>query len=154
MAKGAQDWVARTDVLLQTLSELIVRSKYGAATPTAFATVVTANAQTNLVTVVGKGMVYGVVAYIQGTDIQHDDYLTYDLDGVVYNDVSLEYFMLFNDVLVPGALGWLGCYDEVNYRYALHVGTNISFETGSSIYYNETHGRTPTVFGVAFYALI
>ena len=142
------------DILSQSLSEIIIRNKYGAATPTAFAVAVTANAKTQLVAVTGKGMVYGVVAYIQGTDIQHDDYLTYNLDGVVFDDVSLEYFMLFNDVLVPGALGWLGCYDEINYRYALHIGTNISFETGSSISYNETHGRTPIVFGVAFYALI
>lgn len=154
MGHGLPDWYRGVDVAYQALSEMIVRPKYGAATPTAFSVAVAANDQTRIVTVSGKGVIYGLVVYVQGTNVQHDDYLTYDIDGVTYDDVTMEYFLLWNDILPPGALGWLGCYDEVNYRYAIHVGTGITFETSATVYYNETHGRTPTVFGIGYYALI
>ena len=142
------------DILSQTLAEVIVRSKYGVATPEPFSGYVTANTKNEIITISGKGVIYGLVVYVQGTDIQRNDYLSYDIDGATYDDVSFEYFMLFNDVLVPGVLGWLGCYDEVNYRYSIHVGTGITFEQYSKLYYTETHGRTPLVFGIAYYALI
>lgn len=139
MAKGAQDWVARTDLLLQTLSELIVRYKYGAAQVLDSSLVTTTTGFKTLLNVSGKGIVYGgyVYAHKTGIDLSGDS-LRITIDGTLVPGESFE-ILLLAGLDKPTGFKYLLQYDTVNGRFTVGIRGDITFESSLKIeYYSNT----------------
>jgi hypothetical protein len=154
MAKGAQDWVARTDILLQTLTELIVRYKYGAAKSAYFGAVVEANKVTTLCSIAGKGIIYVGKLDVGHTASQKDAIIKMAVDGEDF--ASPTFYGLFTNSYTKYGdfLFHLNRYDEVDYQYSISFLGGITFETSLVVTYEETQGQTPPVYLNLVYALI
>lgn len=154
MAFGAKDWIARTDVYLQTLAELMIRIKYGSAKVASYSGTPAANTTTALFTISGKGIIYGGSAKIESTASQGNDNLGVILDGESLNDWLLTWENTFNIHMYHGAVPLLQCYDEVNFKYGWSIPMGLTFESSFVGFYIERHGRTPTVRVDIVYALV
>ncbi len=154
MAKGASDWVARTDILLQTLAEVITRYKYGGFNSVRYYDYIPASVLTTVITVSGRGLILGGFYDTYGTTIQRDDYVTVNVDGSfsqgeTYLDMALE------GRLVPvRGIPFLSAFDEVNFIYAAGWNVDVTFESSFQVGYAEEHGNTPEVEVVITYAII
>ena len=155
MAYGAQDWVARTDILLQTLQELIIRPKYGTRGLLEFQNYVTANAETSLGVISGKGVIYGGAIVIIGAATCKDDQVGCKFDTEATKLCpSFITCAAFNLVGPHGATYQLECYDDVNFYYSLGVQFGMTFESSAEFIYKEAMGRTPLVAVKIKYAVL
>jgi len=155
MAKGAQDWVARTDILLQTLQELIIRPKYGTRGLLEFQNYVTASAETSLGVITGKGVIYGGAVIVSGAATCGLDAVgSADDGGLHYFTPNFAYCNLFSLTAQHGYTWQLECYDDVLFYYALSANAGITFETSFEFFYQEGSGRTPLVISKLMYAVL
>ena len=154
MAKGASDWVARTDILLQTLQELIIRNKYGLIYPATYYNYVNAAGPTLLLSVSGKGNIYWAGLVVTSTGIQENDYAIITIDAISIQVASFRDAFDFgsNTPRLPGS--FVDCLDNVNFKYGAFLGANITFESTLTLTYIETYGRTPLVLARAIQALV
>ena len=130
MAKGAQDWVARTDLLLQTLSELIVRYKYGAMQQYIANGVANypASGWYSWVSVSGKGILYG--GYLAFSKAGYELFqLRITVDGVCATFPACIDLSLLGLEKVPKAVCSLLVYDTVNHNYSIKLPEEITFES-------------------------
>ena len=152
MAKGAQDWVARTDVLLQTLSELIVRYKYGAMQQLIDSGI--ANyADTgwySLLSVSGKGVLYG--GYLAFSKAGAETWIIrITIDGVLATFPSCSDLNLLGLEKVPKTVCSLLAYDTVNYYYNIKLPEEITFESSLVIeYYMPVIGLVSWYRGIMY----
>jgi hypothetical protein len=154
MSKGAQDWIARTDVLLQTLSELIVRAKYGAAQVAVINTVALASVDSTCVSIAGKGCIYAGNFLCTDVATCLNDFYFLSVDGQDLIDWSFNDYYLLGIDTIPGA-GMAGtCVDDVNFRYCQISGFGMTFETSLKVKFREAYARTPQLRGHFMYALI
>lgn len=154
MPSDTQDWVSGINVEVQDLAQLIVRPKYGGAQFSEVSGAVGANTKTYALAISGKGVIYGVYAWVKSTASQEDDYFGATVDG---EDVPLPTFkesLNHNFIRHAGVEAQLSVFDEVNWRYGGTLNFGKTFESSFIIYYAEAHGRNPTVSLMAYYALI
>uniref|UniRef100_A0A6H1ZVD7 Uncharacterized protein n=1 Tax=viral metagenome TaxID=1070528 RepID=A0A6H1ZVD7_9ZZZZ len=153
MAKGAQDWIARTDILLQTLSELIIRNKYGAYQLSSSYYLFLSIQEKTLVDISGKGIIYGGVIRCAGVSGSKSDRVKLEIDGVdtVYSD--FENYKDWN-IVIPGARPlFITRYDLVIDYFAVSISPGITFETSVKLIYDcKTAG--PYVYWDFHYATI
>ena len=149
MSRGAADWVARTDVLLQSIAELSARIKLGFSKAYYYFDYVGASADTLLFSITGKGNFIAAASWIQDTAQIDDDYFYTVVDGEVLPDWPFTWHRTFAPIVVPGDISTLGLIDDVNFRYWLVFNKVITFETYFQVYFSEAHGRTPLLEGGA-----
>jgi len=148
MAHGGQDWIARTDILLQTLTELIVRQRYGKLHVLSINTLAPAGWDT-IIDVSGKGIIYG-------------GWIAFDNDGsylrqtVDTGDAVTFSFTILNDYsLSPSALPffYLLRYDAANSRYVVGLSGGVTFDSSYKLEWYIGLAYT-TARGKIFYALV
>lgn len=154
MATGLPDYYRGIDVTYQTLSELMNRPKYGAANVAYGELVVTASAETVIVTVNGKGMVYGGVVALDHTSTQSLGIPRLYVDGSIVADSALTFLNKYG-LDVENSYGiYLRVFDETNFVYGAGFSRGITFETSIEVRYREVNGSTPSVAVLLVYALI
>jgi len=142
------------NVKAQDLAEIINRPKYGAAQRATADVYVTASAETVLISVSGKGIIYGGrVTLISATEPNLDDARLY-VDGQRIADSHYSVMILNNLARLGCEVLSLTCYDTDSGRYTLGIAPGITFESSFSLSFWEYYGETPYVFGAVIYALV
>lgn len=154
MASGLPDYYRGVDVAYQALSQMIVRPKYGGGQTTSAAVVVTANDDTVLITVSGKGMLYGGVLLFDYTSTQKNSIPVLAVDdkkiGAIKYD-TLNKYSISKGGFYPVVLT---IFDDVNFIYGVSFSYGLTFETELGVSFIEAHGTTPSVYCSVVYALI
>jgi len=145
MAKGSQDWIARTDIFLQSLSVLSQRLKLGFSKVYSFYGTVGANTDTQLVSITGSGNVVGCFSWVQDTGQIDNNYYFSVADGGVLGDWPVGWYRNFVGIIIPQGVTAYYTIDDVNFKYEWKLFKPISFDSHFTAYYHEAHGRTPTV---------
>lgn len=115
---------------------------------------VVANVRTSLISVTGKGMIYGGFIALEYTESQANSRPELWVDGVYVaneNFVSLKLWGVekpFNFSLV------LAKYNDTAFVYCVEIGCVITFEESVELIYYERHGKTPNVVARLCYALV
>jgi len=154
MAHGLPDYYRGVDIAYQALAELIVRPKYGSATPAIASKNVTANDETSIVSVSGKGMLYGGLLYLTPVASQKNDKPYLYCDGSKLSNLS---FLTMSDLYISVAYSQAFYnlkYDDANKIYSAAICPYLTFESSFEVAYEETHGNTPMVYVRALYAII
>lgn len=131
-----------------------IRPRYGGAEISAKWTVVEANAFTELLRVVGKGMIYGGALFLDYTATQRDSYMALYIDT---SGVVAETFATLNKYRITESGGhplMLTTYDDKSFIYSIEMPYGITFESSLFIAYREAHGGTPNVKLAIVYALM
>ncbi len=145
MSSGAQDWVARTDILLQSLSEIVQRPRLGTINVVDVSGYVAANQANLVMAVVGAGMHFGGYIYGDSTGVIENDFVTVVADGNTINFPTVKKFYDYGFFQPVGAEGFCAFYDPVNFRYAFNISQGKTWNTSYLLYYTEAHGRNPLV---------
>jgi len=154
MSSGLPDFYRGIDVAFQSLGQIINRPKYGGAVQSAGSVVVTASVQTQIISVLGKGMVYGGILFLDYTSTQRDSFPVLLVDGVNINPVTFTNLNKYG-VNIPRAYSIaMAVYNDVDFIYSVQFSYGITFESSVSIEYQEEHGTTPVVASQLTYALI
>lgn len=112
------------------------------------------NVRTPLISIEGKGMIYGGFIALESEESQSESRPELWVDGVyVANDnfVSLKLWGVekpFNFTLV------LAKYDDVAFVYCVEIGCVITFEKSVELVYYERHDKRPNVVARLCYALV
>lgn len=154
MASGLPDFYRGVDVKLQALSELTARLKNGTPTSSAGNKVVASLGRTSLLSVTGKGMIYGGLVFLNHTSTQKAAEVIQVVDGDDMVSLTFDNLNLLSVDKVGMYPLVLRRYDEVNFIYCVGLGSGITFETSFEVVYNELNTTTPTVFTHLLYALI
>lgn len=145
MASGSQDWVRRTDIYVQSLSEITQRFVLGFSQAFSFQGNLIPNSDNKLIEIYGSGNVIGSVGYVQDNAIINNDYLTVVVDGQVIPDALLSVHRIYAPIISPHAIWNYVCIDDVNFRYAWALGIALSFKQSLVAYFYEGEGRSPVV---------
>lgn len=132
----------------------VIRPSYGAAKSVKALVAAKTNDRQTIISVVGKGMIYGGFLYT--------DLAVYQKDGIpilVVDDVDISWadFEIMNErgfVKVRGAPFSLLKYDTVNRNYSVTLASGFTFERMFAIVYHERNGKTLNVVARVAYALI
>lgn len=131
-----------------------MRPRYGGAMKSTGTKVEAPLGYTSLITLSGRGMLYGGLVYLNHTSTQKGSEVIVKVDG--RNMIS----MRFVDMNLLGVCSVgiyptvLLDYDDVRFIYCVGLAGGVTFETSIEIVYNELHGSEPTVFAEMMYALI
>ena len=128
--------------------------KYGSAQRAAYDGYVTANTENNIITISGKGRLYGGYLYTdQGTNQKNDRVRVY-VDGVMIFSLMWEGLYTQNTTTGTPSPVSLTRYDIGSQGFAMVFGGNITFDSELKITYGEYGGYTPRVGSEIYYALI
>lgn len=131
-----------------------IRPRYGGAQAESTYKVVTANDQTTLLSITGKGMVYGGFLRLEHTTSQKDSGIWVYVDDEKLSVDTFEALKNYGlDVEHSYAIYLRKC-DETNFRYCVALSYGITFESKFEILYSEAHGGTPKVYCRVIYALM
>ncbi len=131
-----------------------VRLAYGQARQKAGGLIVKASDITEILSVTGKGVIYGGAVIVDYTASQNGSFVMLEVDDVQLssaNFFTLEAYGLDKQYCFPF---YLMKYDDVNFVYTVGVMEGITFESGLRYLYEEINGDTPTVTGFLIYALM
>lgn len=142
------------NIITQDLAEIINRPKYGGAITGSYYASVTASSVNTLISVSAKGMIYGGFILSEGSDVQGNDYPYIEIDGERLSYHTFDEMKKWGYLKPHAVVPFLLCFDETNYYYSVGFCYGYTFETGFKVYYEETHGRTPTVTADLYYATI
>jgi len=142
------------DIAAQAIGELINRPKYGAAATAFTDTAVNPGALTEMVSITGTGMIYGVFNSVDGILDANADSIYPTIDSVIMNAQPFGNMFSRGYTKPNTNLWWLQKYDPVNFEYALVRGQGITFETSYKEIYSEALSRTPQCRTTVLYALI
>jgi len=131
-----------------------MRPKYGAADSAEGNPVVPSNLETELVSVSGKGMIYGGCIYMDYTSTQKNSRAKIYVDGTCIANMSFGDMYLHSIEHERSYPFYLLRQDEVKFIYSVGLSGNITFEDSFMLTYHEWHGTTPQVFYQVIYALI
>ena len=154
MSSGLPDFHRGVDVALQSLSEMTNRPKYGAAEAEDSSVTVSGLVETSLVSVTGKGIIYGGTIGVLGTIGSHGNIPILSIDGNALSVASfstLNVYKMYAERCYPF---YLMRYDEVDYDFAVGIMPGFTFEASFEVLYDENNNTTPTVSTRVLYALI
>ena len=139
MTHGAPDWWSRAhiDIIAQALAYLEQRPMYGEAKNAFSFTQVSANNDTTLINVLGKGMVYGGIIFIATNHSISDDEIHIYVDGDIIFDFNWGRQIRYNFTRPYDCIAWVCKYDNVNHEYAMAIKHGITFEESIKIVYSE-----------------
>lgn len=154
MASGLPDYFMGVDVAFQALAEMVVRPKFGAAQAANSSGVMTASTKQTLVSVAGKGMIYGGTIGILSAGVQRSDIPILSIEGIelsIATLLNLNKYRMSKESCSPM---YLMKYDDVGFQYSVAISPGLTFETSFKVLYDEREGSTPTVFCRVLYAVI
>ncbi len=154
MSSGLPDFYRGIDVAFQSLGQIINRPKYGGADVVDGTVIVTATSGTTLVTVTGKGMIYGGYMYLDSAASQKTGSPLLNVDGNLLTVLDFEEMNKFGLSRQWSKPYSLVKYNEVDFVYAVQLYYGITFETSFFLSYSESEGATPSVRYAVVYALI
>ncbi len=131
-----------------------IRQSFGGAKTVTSFKAVTANDETILTVITGKGIIYGGYIWVDHTVSQKDSKLIIVVDG---EKISMETFANLNAHHIDrdhAYTVYMRKYDEENYIYVAAVSSGITFEENFAIDYYEAHGETPVLHWRVFYTLL
>ncbi len=131
-----------------------IRPTYGGALLLPAVKTVSINSRTTMISVAGKGMIYGGYFALVYTSTQKnsipevwcDGNSISDLRFVDLNTLGLSKQGVYTTVLTK--------YDDVNFEYCAAISYGITFEKTLTIIYFEKHGTTPNVACAICFALV
>jgi len=154
MAHGLPDYYRGVDIAYQALAQLIVRPKYGGAQNAQANVTVTPNAETTLVSVSGKGVLYGGCVFLDHTSTQLASTVRLYVDGAQLSFLSF-YTLNKHNIHEPRSTSvYLLKYDNTEFIYTVGISPDITFESSFAVKYQENEGATPVVYCDLNYALI
>ncbi len=131
-----------------------VRQTLGGAQSTSVAKVVTASVVTSLLTVTGKGIIYGGTIHVEEETTQKNSILRLIIDGTPLATSS------FSSAKEEGRDGEIDMpfsiriFDEVNFVFCMRIAKGFTFEESFEVDYFEKYAKTPTVNCRTIYALV
>ena len=142
MASGTPDYIRE------------VREKFGAGKIATGSLVVTANSLNELLSITGKGVIYGGFVYQTSLSSQRFGITYLVIDSLM--SIGSSYWFLNNyNITIPNSYPMtITKYDEVDYQYAVTISPAIKFESSFKLYYQETQGAAPTIYYSINYALL
>jgi len=156
MGHGAPDWWSRShiDIIGQALAYLTQRPMYGAAKSNYVYKQVDPNTETTLITVIGKGMIYGgLIQADVDYSIGNDIFRLYVDDEAIVGGSFYEYIQ--NNLSSYGDYcAWISCFDDKNHVYAVNFRYGLTFEEKIKITYQERNGKTPYIYCDIIYTLM
>jgi len=132
----------------------LVRERYGGATVSQGSAVANALTTKTLVTVSGKGMIYGGYVVLDHSSSQKDSAVRLILDGsehVATTFADMNKYGLVKDRTLPMVMS---VFDDTEFIYGVSLTYGVTFESELKVVYNESHDSTPTVIYQVIYALI
>lgn len=131
-----------------------VRNTYGAAKKISNAVAAEAISTKEILTVSGKGVIYGGVCYLDPTATQKESYFRLLIDVQETTIWTFEDMMKFGIWQENSNSLYLLRYDEVNFIYVVGISRGLTFEESVTLQFTEAEGNTPTVAGHLVYAEI
>lgn len=131
-----------------------IRPRYGGALNKSGAVVVTAGDWTQLLSIGGKGMIYGGYVFLDHDAPQRLSLVKIELDGDLTASKSFKVLNTYNLMEPRSCPMGLLKYDDTNFIYAVGFAYGLTFESGVKVHYYEGHGTTPNVNYNLIYALI
>ena len=107
-----------------------------------------------LLTITGKGIIYGGFFYIGNTASCKTDKPYIVLDNTETSKITLEDRDKFNLSQLYSEVMYLLKYDDTNFCYVLGFCNGITFENKIEIKYQETSGRIAILDAAVYYALL
>ena len=154
MAEGLPDYLRGIDITLQALAELTNRPKYGSGQNAAGYRVVTANDQTILTTILGKGMIYGGYVRVEFTQTLDANGVFLYVDDEKLGSIGFEALDRWNLDVEHSYPVYKRKYDDTNFIYVIAFSHGFTFEESLRIDYLEGNGVTPTAWWQILYALV
>lgn len=154
MSHGLPDFYRGVDIAYQALSEMIARPKYGVAHGIQGQVKVTKNAETTLVTVSGKGMLYGGFVWLDHDASQKACRVNIYTDG---NRLTYRMFWeleKYNLIAEHAPVAYLLKCDETEFIYCVGLSYGYTFEESLVVKYSEEAGGTPMVLCELAFALV
>jgi len=141
------------DIITQSLSEIIVRNKYGAfqTSEGPYGPILTP-AEITIINISGKGIIYGGFFQVSGGN-PPDDNIRVELDGVSSIFTGIDTFKdrnLVEPLITPL---YLTLYDQVNNYYTLGFSSGITFEQSVKVIYDCNTGGA-FLYWLFYYATI
>lgn len=129
------------------------RPTFGGAVGTTGTKSVTASILNDLVSVTGKGMVYGSFINLSPNETQANSEVVLEIDDTTIIAMSFNKLNAYK-LSVPRCFPIvLLQFDNINFNYATGIAYGLTFETGIKLQFQENHGRTPSVGYTFIYTL-
>lgn len=131
-----------------------VRPRFGGAISTSGVTGADASKITDIVTVLGKGIIYGGAVWMDHTASQSNSIPLLVVEKSTLSNVSflrLQTYGINRAGTIPLSIN---TYDIKNFIYSVGISYGITFEEEFHFSYDEKHGSTPTLHWRFIYALI
>lgn len=154
MASGFTDWLLSLGITGQTSGWLSNRPTYGAATLGSYAGNTSPSAWKTLITVSGKGIIYGGFVSVATAQSQSTDACNLVIDGTNFIGSSFTWYNTRG--LTPRHIDvfYLIKYDDSNFIYVFGIQAGLTFESSLQVRYLETKGNTFSINCKLLYALI
>lgn len=130
------------------------RNIFGSARWAGLTQTITANDETVLNTVVGRGVIYGGSLRVDTTASQLQDIVKLKVDSLTVANAMFTTLNKFNMITPESGLVHQTLYDNVNFEYAVAFSFGITFEESFSVIYVENAGNIHTPSGEIIHALI
>jgi len=154
MSHGLPDFYRGVDIAYQALGEMIVRPKYGAANRAVGGGAVSGVTQNELISVAGKGIIYGGLLYAYNSESLVGDSIYYEIDGNQVAYWSFYNLAKYNITKGPTIGFYLLKYDDVKFVYSVAFSSGLTFESSFLVRYDSTVIAAHTAWCHMFYALI
>jgi len=115
---------------------------------------VDANAVTTLLTIPGKGIIYGGVIIVDFDSTQAGSTPLLYVDGQAVANFKFQHLYLYKINRVHSNVMFLLAYDDTNYIYSVGISPGVTFEKSLELRYNNIYATTPDVGYGLVYALI
>lgn len=154
MPTGFKDWDIPVNINSQSLAETTNRPKYGGSVGAVLTKNVPAGQTMTLVTLSGKGMIYG--GWIRGINAVEmpEAMLQLYLDGALIQYNSWEGLNLAQIDKAHMAIMYLTLYDNATYKYCVGISYGYTFEQSLKIEFVNDSAGAAGITGRCFYALI
>lgn len=131
-----------------------IRPRYGTAMKSAGSKVAAAIGDTTLLSVTGKGIIYGGIVYSTGTATQKNSIIQLEIDGVQmismsFNDMdalNIDICGIFPTVLIK--------FDDAGFKYAVGLCRGVTFESSLKIIYTSLNVTDAFVFSWLMYSAL
>jgi hypothetical protein len=116
--------------------------------------VIDANAVTTLLTITGKGIIYGGVIIVDFASTQAGSTPLLYVDGEAVANLKFQHLYLYKINKVLSNIMFLLAYDDTSYIYSVGISPGVTFENSLELRYNNIYATTPDVGYGLVYALI
>lgn len=131
----------------------IIRPMFGGAEQKAGSKPAVGSAEIDLVTLAGKGMIYGGIVWVDDGLAQEESVIHAVFDDLPALSLSFKRMHDYG-ITDPGkSIISLNKYDAVGFIYSAGVSYGLTFEKSFRLLYSEGHGFAPTVYYNLVYTL-